>query len=234
MCPKREPERRILQVADVSRSGWMRVSESLRTAGIEIELCPDVYRAWARLVRFGGQRYDAVVVFLDGLPESEYEFFRLVRRRIDGIPVFVHGEECSSELIEQARSLGATGVLDEALVALGPLLGRGVTEDEAVGDELTGETSREPVRSDRSTAVRVPWVADPQRPTRQRPEPSATGQRNDRKPLSDTSASLGEADRSEGTGVGEAPLLTQEEIEMLMGDESDAAKGAGRPEEGLI
>jgi len=81
----------------------------IRQAGGTLEFCPDVFRALARI---GQSELAAVLVQIDWLPDSQFEFFRILRHRRRELPVFVFGDVRARLKIARAVEAGATGVLD--------------------------------------------------------------------------------------------------------------------------
>lgn len=228
--------RRVLHVVGSPQAGPKSVADALRIAGIEVEWCPDVFRALARLRKFGTKRFDAAVVCLDDLTEPEYEFFALVRRRSTAVPVFVHASRRSKELIERAKRMGATGEVDVTLSALRAVWGPS-NEPPPSGDQEAGADREQAFRAqpESSGSVRVPWVTDSDRPRRGPPEPAATGERKERVSEREASPGDGQVDRG-AAGIDDdvdAPLLTPEEMELLLKDGAELEGDIDRQEEGM-
>lgn len=228
--------RRVLHVVGSPQAGPKSVADALRLAGIEVEWCPNVFRALARLRKFGAKRFDAAVVCLDDLTEPEYEFFALARRGSTAIPMFVHASGRSKKLIERAKRMGATGEVDVTLSALRTIWGPS-SEPPRSGDQGAGADGEQAftAQPDSAGSVRVPWVADPDRPRRGRPEPAATGERKERVSRREASPGDGRVDRG-AAGIDDdvdAPLLTPEEMELLLSDDADVEGEIDKAEEGM-
>ena len=206
----------------------------LAATPLDVEACGDVYRGLARLGRSGSGEFRAVFVNMHCVGELEMEFFTIASRVDPAVPVFVYGDDRSRRRLERAIERGAAGpATDELLTSLA----HETTATEASSDPASPATPPPP-RKDRSVAAspsdegglhpvdddeliapaRVPWqrhrtasirVKPPgERPTDAPAEPSRTPSR-----------SLDE------------PLLTEEELQALLGDDIAAIAPQPRPTE---
>ena len=193
----------------------------IEQADCTIDYCPDVYRALAGMGRL---QPAAVIVAIDWLPESEFEFFRILHRRWRELPAFVLGADRSRSKIERAIEAGATGVLtEEALTRCLADFHRAPSEATTGPPPMpaTSPSEQTPNKkpdafapadnvfdtenaSEKKRRVRVPWVRYSGGPQRVPPPggPSAPPPR--------LGASCEE----------DAPLLSPEEIEALLGDDT--------------
>ncbi len=92
------------------------VSEWIAALDAEVTVCDDVYRGLARLLRDGASTARAVLVCVDDLRTSDFEFFRLVARHRRDIPVYVYGADRGSPRWANALKSGATGELTRAVI----------------------------------------------------------------------------------------------------------------------
>ncbi len=104
--------RRVLHVHPPSLAGLTEVAEAIAKADCRVVPCPDAYRAMARLGAPGDGGFLAVVVNVDRLESSEFEFFQLAARHYRGTPVYVCGQQTSKESIDRALRLGARKAVD--------------------------------------------------------------------------------------------------------------------------
>jgi hypothetical protein len=90
--------------------------ESLAAISVPMDVCGDVYRGLARLVR--GQEDPPAVVFVcvDDLGPAELEFFGLVGRAVPGIRVYVYGAERAERRMADAVARGATGAVTQEVL----------------------------------------------------------------------------------------------------------------------
>lgn len=207
----------------------------------------NVYDSLARLLDPRGEHPRAVVVSLDCVGPAEMEFFSLVARLRPKVPVYVYGGARHRERIADAIRLGARGpITEDALRDLAdeetpvtnrvgsssessdPLRPAGedhvvvVTDEsdnehndedwspEDAVDEGSGDLVDDEADDAPSTPIRVPWLRYDDRPTRTAP------------PRRDSSAasSRQSADGATGkTGRPDEPLLTEEELQALLGDD---------------
>jgi hypothetical protein len=85
-------------------------------------VAPDAYAGLARLVRHGPGEFLAVLVWLDGLGAAEREFFPLATRRFRNLPVFVYSTSPAAIDVSSALAAGAGAEVNpQALIqALAP------------------------------------------------------------------------------------------------------------------
>ena len=214
----------------------------LRAAAVDVEVCGDVYRGLARILRRGTEAPSAVLVCIDDLGSAEFEFFSLAAASRSSAKVYVYGDERWESRVARALDLGAAGRATEQVIrTLVPPPARAEplpspepkkvvpTEREALPEPFPAPANLagtvEPIAQEpkgplsrgeeaprqgeaRESAVRVPWLrygSTPSRtpPSRQhvRPEPPAPAPPHRPPP----------ADRE--------PLLTEEELRALIGDD---------------
>lgn len=214
--------------------------EILESSLVKVAYCEDVYRALARLCRASGNRPDLVIVRIDDVLPDEFEFFEILARTQRELPVFVYATGRSLGKVVGAIQQGARGAVTAGLLEQflpqqadkqvgaphdsnvritepDPTVGSGIerplpdqrpvqgppvdTNDaivDPVGDvEIDAESE--------STPARVPWLRYSDRPVRQGPA---------RPRASDSASNDSSAPTSQN-----APLLTEEELRALMGDD---------------
>lgn len=191
----------------------------------------------------------AVIVSLDTMEHAELEFFSIVARFLPSLPVLVYGRSEVSELLDEALDLGATGrATEESIRALASRLappaaavhpeetpleveaegiatalpsGGITTADEPpiqVIDEDADETEDEnenEIQADAdepSGPVRVPWLRYANTPPRS--APTAPLQPHNLEPS--IPSSMGDEPEPPARHT---PLLTEEELQALMGPE---------------
>lgn len=190
----------------------------------------------------------AVIVSLDTMEHAELEFFSIVARFLPSLPVLVYGRSEVSELLDEALDLGATGrATEESIRALASRLAPVAAavhadetplEDEAEGmatalpsggttaeeppiqviDEGADETEDEFENETQDDAdeptgpVRVPWLRYANTPPRS--APTAPLQPHNLEPSIPSSMGNDPEPPAQHT-----PLLTEEELQALMGPE---------------
>ena len=243
--PSKTVPRRVLHVRPPSSAGSAEIAGAIAEADCQAVPCPDVYRAMARLCSARNNRFCAVVVCVDRMESAEFEFFQLAATHYRDTPVYVFGSGQAQPKIESALRLGARQVLDAADLAnvLKPAPAPepfpqvepepdqaeetraaqpepdqaeetraaqpepppvvGGTGENGKSTQEEGPTELEPKgRKKRDRTARVPWLRYddlPQRAPPKRDEPA------EGKPESTP-------DEPQG------PLLTQEELDALLGD----------------
>jgi hypothetical protein len=98
------------------RLGSGDVDRWVAEAGLEVQVCDDVYRGLARIIRTRDNRLRAVVVCVDDLRTDEFEFFTLIARYRRDVSVYVYGGDRVSSRVTRAMELGATGEATEAVI----------------------------------------------------------------------------------------------------------------------
>lgn len=191
------------------------VSVSLRACGLEVESCPDVYRALARLERGDAGRFEAVVVCLDRLARSELEFVALARRALAGASVYVYAVRRSRGWVRQAVELGAARAMDATPEGIrAAFLENGLPRETGSIEDSDAESGG------RNGPVAVPWSVGVDRPQRQPPSPDGDGlgawPTSSRVDGNSDRVDLAPAHVSE---VDDGPLLTPEEIRWLLDGE---------------
>ena len=214
------------------------MSARLTATGLDVRDVSDVYRALARIGSAGSNSPLAVVVCADDLTTAELEFFSIVGRIHRSVAVYVYGRSSARERIAQAIDMGATGELtddvirtladtttstpstgdDDAAAAPASLHSEDIedaarrfwkdqSESSAESTQRTGE-----VREPPSDPARFPWRRYEDAPKRKPPsqgQPTSFSKREDEQP--DPSIPVHE------------PLLTDEELRALIGDDPATA-----------
>lgn len=203
----------------------------LADANLTVDSCFDVYRALARTCKSPDGTLRALIVSLDALGTSELEFFSVVARARPNLPVYIYGETATAARRAGALASGASGeatddVIDR-LAGQRPIeLGtprQDVQPPEVVAESrMTAEESDDPMSDadesarhdddDFGRAVQVPWLSRKDGPVRRQPQgPVRT---EDSKCVDD-----GEEKRA-AIGDLHEPLLTEEELQALIGDDA--------------
>ncbi len=199
-----------------------------------VELCGDVYRALARLFSSGAEAPPVVIVCVDGLGVPELEFFSIVSRMGPNLDVYVYGHKRSRSRIKRAIELGASGEVTEELLRA---LAESCSAPAQTGDQPDSviRAAAPQIRTDpvpdvpgagqpevaprpnkkaqgddeeNTSPVRVPWSRYADRPARTAPARRAP-------PSPEVLAT--QPARPEQT-LSE-PLLTDEELRALLGDD---------------
>ena len=202
----------------------------LGTLRVNVQSFPDVYRGLAQICSDRSPDPQAVLVCVDDLVASELEFFSILARLRRDLPVYVYGQDRSKSRMARAMEFGATAEATESLLralaaspapkpepALEPELepdardetgehDETVTRDETVALEGEARYDRD-AKPTEAAPVRVPWLRYAAAPGRKAP-PRDTGsvQPTDHDGPSDTTAGFCQ------------PLLTEEELQALLGD----------------
>lgn len=213
---------------------------------------PDVYRTLAWLcTRKPDGRFEhtprAVLVCVDQLAPEEFEFFGLMAHLRPGLTVLVYGQD-RSPAITRALQGGAGALLTPAaLEALrveeptpaadaappaepptdapdSPVTATLVGDEEEEDEELLDEPSEEEEEFEEPSPTRVPWRTYNDRPQRIAPSRRPDGNGADARPTI----------QGKATGRSSAPLLSEEELRALIGDDvsSLAPPGPGISEYG--
>ena len=215
------------------------VDALLESASLRVAACPDVYRGLARLLSAGPETPVAVIVCVDELSPGEMEFFSIVAGRRQASLVYVYGlPRCESKLT-QAVGLGAAGrVTEEVIRRLAAVdtppsvpatrdqppqesvAGDRPVTDETVPSDQPSELGPEAQPDDSEQAVRVPWLRYTDRPAR-------TGPGNQPPPSAEDPAEPGP---EVPTRTSPEPLLTDEELRALIGEDDIAALAPEQPD----
>ena len=240
-------QQRVLHVAPLEQASAREMAEVIRQSGCEVVAVGDVYRALARLGRMSAGDVAAVIVCLDRLTEAQLEFIQLASRQHRGVPVYVYGQPQARSKIDAAVRLGAAGAVDAARldrVFSGRGAGNGRTTDASGADEAVDEPEgadlevstggraveeTEPVEAAEpiepvaakstkpgsGSTVRVPWLRYDDRPQRTPPKKAPS-----KPPTPEPPAEV------------EPPLLSPEELEALMGEQSPEGPSRDTSERG--
>lgn len=230
------------------RSGESRhvasISALLDESGTGVETCGDVYAALARLcapprtVSIEPSSIRAVVVDISVLGTAEMEFFSLLARSKPGLPVYVYGPDHLEARITEALNRGAAGVATEKTVRSLAASASSVLEEAEQSSETVHvadalepapveNTTTEPVftedledepdeRNDEiEMPPRLPWLRNADAPSRIGPRRPS----NERADTPDT----GEVADKQRPSTRYEPLLSEEELRVLLGDDDIAA-----------
>ncbi|MCH7592134.1 MAG: hypothetical protein IH989_05065 [Planctomycetes bacterium] len=229
----------------------------LGSVGLPVETCYDVYRGLARVCKDSGSSFRALILCMDVLGSFELEFFTVIARARPHLPVYIYGETAEGTRKARALESGAVSdVTDDVLDRLGdrnPVtrrtskLARPV--DTALDDRLAREADDaeprasaladtaqaeacgsapdepvEPAVEERDSQVQVPWLSRDGGPVRRGP--------GEHPPVEDAAApdrTLGEDASIRGP---HEPLLTDQELRALMGDDLPEASAVDPFDEG--
>ena len=203
----------------------------LSGSDLSVETNFDVYCGLARTCKAPAGTYLALIVCMDALGTNELEFFSIIARARPRLPIYIYGETATGTRKACALATGAIGAtVDDVIRRLGgtraiefqtksvdeppsPIAAETiVTTGESDGGMLGLDESGGSKDEDFSRPVQVPWVSRADTPARERP--------GDREPSEDLSrVEAFESERATVRGLHE-PLLTEEELRALIGDES--------------
>ena len=190
----------------------------LGTLRVNVQSFPDVYRGLAQICSDRSPDPQAVLVCVDDLVASELEFFSILARLRRDLPVYVYGQDRSKSRMARAMEFGATAEATESLLralaaspapkpepALAPEL-EPVARDETVALEGEARYDRD-AKPTEAAPVRVPWLRYAAAPGRKAPSrDTGSVQPTDHDEPGDTTAGFCQ------------PLLTEEELQALLGD----------------
>ena len=241
--------RRVLHVVEGGGTFADELSATLSSAGVEQTIVPDVYLGLARIVRSPRVRFDAVVVSLDSLEADEMDFISHTQRRKDPIPVFVYGRPEDSARAAEAERRGARLVHDVSAIqsALALDVDRPATPDTTPAvaapvrsveaapalDEDPRDVGASAIPEPVQPAVQEP--AEPPRETVSREEPDAGGAServpvpwapSSKRPIRQGPAGQEDADSQPTDEPDDQPLITDEELNALLGPERTRAREA--------
>ena len=225
----------------------------LEAAELEVKTCGDIYRAMARVAQAASQpdsEMPTVVVHLDGFSVADTEFFSIASRLRPQPAIYVYGT--SDELLATAIGRGATGEATAALVdSLRParpapespevmaadelaspvaslVVEPAASEDEpevdlefGAGDlvEEDAAVDADQIREEAPPSPRVPWRAYADSPARTPPDRTPPGRETQTQDFQS-----GEGDADVDPPFDASPLLTNEELEALVGDPEAATR----------
>ena len=210
------------------RPGPGDVDRWVAEAGLEVQVCDDVYRGLARIIRTHDNRLRAVVVCVDDLRADEFEFFTLIARHRREVSVYVYGGDRALSHVTRAMELGATGEATEAVI--------GALESES--HEATEPRSHEERKTPRHEGTEtgsheaIP-ISSGQAPPRRHeevgralpadPNEAGEGVEEETAPACDESAKVEHEELSDGVRV---PWLRKADRPARRGPESRSADGA--------
>jgi hypothetical protein len=216
---------RVLHITESPNAESAVLTDGLQEAGAEVEMCGDVYRGLARLGRASERPFHAVLLNLNWLPREEYGFVSQVVRRRLSLPVFVYGDLVETERIAEALSLGALARIEPSRQAIALILAEARKSDRAAAEVAPGTDPGEvarPSRQSDDTGVRVPWQKQDDRPPRTPPDSFPSGMA----PVANERFGEGHV----GGPIEDGPLLSAEEIRLLLYDETPADASTADPE----
>lgn len=239
--PGQDDSPRVLHVGPQTSELAALYSQQIADCGFTEDSCPDIYRALARIGRADPPPWSAALVDAGRLDGSELEFFRITARHHAGLPVYVYAAPGVAGRAESAILCGAQATLppDEFRRILKPdsepqpsapadqripaplnsgpeprPSGRADQQSPAArSNDPEPQTSASPdddtkaasePEDNTTSAARVPWLRYADTPKRTGPTPP---------PKQQQPASQEETD---------APLLSPEELEALIGDQEPA------------
>lgn len=138
--------RQVLCVGGASELMPAEVVAAVSGARVTLASCSDVYRAMARI---GQHPMALILVCVDGLVSSDFEFFEIVSRRRDAPQVLVWSTVPGSWRLERAIRMGATGEL--SLERLRDHL----PAAEGGGETLLSDEGNIPIASDRGIDAHI-------------------------------------------------------------------------------
>ncbi len=251
------PTSYLLHVCPASpRLPWVeRLQNRITQETLPVGEVGDVYRALARIARAAPKEIAAVLVCVEVIGPEEWEFFALVTKHPNSPRLYVYGDERSRAKIDRALGLGAFAILTDAtFVEVSTSLCHKSSESRPARPELKPPLSPAPVYpavqpeltptpvtdeaslvegevvdsvvdlgepspdAEKDEPVRVPWIRYGDRPARARPEPrdlpAAQPRSIDPRPL---------------RPAPREPLLTEEELRALLGDDIAVIAPRRRP-----
>ncbi len=205
----------ILLVGGASEPTWPYWETRFEQAGLAIDRADHVYLALARIGR-GKTDPTAVIVCVDFLDSSEFEFFELVSRNRPRTAVYAWGSPEASDKLEQAVRAGAREILtaerfEKLLHEFGESPAALVAEPGERTDAAASQGTPVPWRRTTAGPARTP----PSR--RERPAPIAP---RGSAPRSANHVREGEEPNNlDDSELFDGPLLSPEELELLMSDD---------------
>ncbi len=194
----------------------------LAATPLDVEACGDVYRGLARLGRGAPGEFRAVFVSMYCVGELEMEFFTIASRVAPAVPVFVYGDDRSRRRLARAIERGAAGdATEELLTSLAQETAATETSSGAAppATPTPSRVTRSPAASPSDDAglhavdddellapARVPWRRHRTAPNRVKP------------PADRPTDGPAETSPAASRPV-DGPLLTEEELQALLGDD---------------
>jgi hypothetical protein len=194
------------------RPGPGDVDRWVAEAGLEVQVCDDVYRGLGRVIRTRDNRLRAVVVCVDDLHADEFEFFTLIARHRREVSVYVYGGDRALSHVTRAMELGATGEATEAVI--------GALKTERHEGTETGSHEAIPISSGQAPPRRHEEVG---RALPADPNEAGEGVEEETAPACDESAKVEHEELSDGVRV---PWLRKADRPARRGPESRSADGA--------
>ena len=111
--PSATGDQRILHVRPEPTGGVRtdKIDAEWAALALPVEVCPDVYRALARLCDVRRRDYPIAVVLVDALGDAEMEFFSIAARVCRSTTVYVYGDERLRARLDDACERGASGIV---------------------------------------------------------------------------------------------------------------------------
>ncbi len=100
-------ERRLLHIYCQANPEAETIESTLAEVGIDFVRAEDCFAGMAQLVRGGPGAFEALLVCLSGLTREDEEFFQIASRRYRQSPIYLYGTESGTLTAEQAVQAGA-------------------------------------------------------------------------------------------------------------------------------
>lgn len=206
---------------DLRQQPWI---DRLEQGGFQVERACDVYLALARLGR-STVNAAAVIVCVDSLEPSEFEFFELVSRYHRPTVAYACGrpgaeDQCQAALLAGAREVLTAERFESFLLELRQDLEEADVSaeepEEAIPEEEVDEASPSTPSPE---PVRVPWHKRADSPAR---TPPSCRHLTPPKPIEEPTDVIREnamGSDEEEADFFDGPLLSAEELELLMSDD---------------
>ncbi len=196
----------VMHIFETRRDRQDPVAGAVSDLYLEVATCSDVYGALARLSRSAVSRFGVVLVCVDWLAAREFEFFSLARRLRPDLQVLAYSATDCGRRVRRAISHGATGSVEPTHAAIAAVL-EGVATRVSSGDQPRVGGARPALHS----AMGGELASE----SEHRLAAADDGTHEAEERFADSS----------GNGSATGPLLTQEEIDMLLfgGGEAEAA-----------
>ncbi len=216
---------RILHIFTHSTVTTEQIEAEVGKMGVSSRQAPDCYAGLAELVREGAEAFDCVVVSLENLSRSDEEFFQIASRRFRSLPVYVYGAESGEITTSWALRVGARGrfdlgVLTDVFEGFGdarPDVREPVAPQPQLTDILVDELVG-PIEGDSASSFSARDIASHREQTgKMRHKPTASGAEKENQPA-----------KASGT----PPLLSDEELRALLGDDTVIDDDRDAPAEG--
>ena len=239
-------ERRLLHIYSQPNPETETIETTLAEMGIGLVRAADCFAGMAQLVRGGPGAFEALLVCLDGLTREDEEFFPIASRRYRQSPIYLYGTESSVLTAEQAVQAGARRRIEPGEVsALFP--SRHTPEpvepppvpsatppklDDLLVDEIV-RPLEEKLNAELEKSSPDPGENDPTDACDDWEAGEIPARRSEASRLRQRPQSVGKgASGSAAVEHDPASLITQEELEALIGDEVELGDNPNTPIDG--